>query len=248
VVVTAPILREIIEPVRRDGIVEIGNGVDFELFDAAYRAPESIAALDALPRPRIGYAGVIAPWIDLELLSGIARAMPEAAVVLIGPAHAGVDPGAAFAACPNVHLVGEVPHERLPHYVAGLDVTLIPFRSTPLTRGVNPNKLYEYMALGKPVVCTDFSPFMRAFAPLVRVAGSADAFVQAIRDCLSAPPPRAALREVARRNSWERAAGRMAALIESLAAGQGVTAAADDISPGVPGSRSASQVYSGPSS
>jgi glycosyltransferase involved in cell wall biosynthesis len=249
VVVSAPILRELIEPLRQDAIVEIGNGVDFELFDAAYHAPESIPAMQALPRPRIGYAGVIAPWIDLELIAAVAQAMPEASIVLVGPAHAGVDPAAAFAACANVHLVGEVSHERLPHYVAGLDVTLIPFRRTPLTRGVNPNKLYEYMALGKPVVCTDFSPFIHEFAPLVRVADSVDQFVQAIRACLAQPPDREALREVARRNSWERAAARMAALIESLVAGRGVPASADEFSPPrAPGSRAASQVYFGPSS
>jgi len=247
VVVSAPILRELIEPVRRDGIVEIGNGVDFDLFDAAYRAPEDIAALQALPRPRIGYAGVLAPWIDLELIADVARAMPEAVVVLVGPALSGTDPAAAFAQCPNVHLVGEVPHERLPHYVAGLDVTLIPFRRTTLTRGVNPNKLYEYMALGKPVVCTDFSPFIHQFVPLVRVADSAEATVRAIRNCLASPPEPEALRAVARRNSWERAASSMAALLESLAAGRGTFTGTDEIAPkAVPGSPAASRVYFGP--
>jgi hypothetical protein len=68
-----------------------------------------------------------------------------------------------------------------------MDVCLIPFRSTPLTRGVNPNKLHEYFALGKPVVATDFSPFMQAFVPLAWVASTPEKFVQAVRAALAAP-------------------------------------------------------------
>lgn len=216
VVISAPVLREQIEPHRRNGIVEIGNGVDFELFDAAWRAPETPRELRQLAHPRIGYAGVLAPWIDLELIAAVAKQLPDAAMVLVGPTLGGTDARTVFQHCANVHLVGEVPHERLPHYVAALDVTLIPFRLTPLTRGVNPNKLHEYMALGKPVVCTDFSPFVHQFVPLVEVVQSADACVAAIRKCLATPPDPEALRASARRNSWDRAAARMTELLEMI--------------------------------
>ena len=76
IVVSQPLLRDEIEPLRRNGIVEIGNGVDFALFDAAWRQPRRPPEIVQLPRPRIGYAGALADWIDLELLARIAQREP----------------------------------------------------------------------------------------------------------------------------------------------------------------------------
>ncbi len=231
VVVSQPLLREEIEPLRRDGIVEIGNGVDFALFDAAWRNPAHPDEICRLQAPRLGYAGALAEWIDLELLARLAGAFPDASLVLIGPAVGpGVDPQHFFASHRNVHWLGAKPHAELPHYVAELDVCLIPFRSTPLTRGVNPNKLYEYLALGKPVVSTDFSPFVHRFAPDLRIGRTPDEIAAAVRDCLRAPGDPEPRRALAREHTWEKSTARMVALLESCGArdGQG---------PGATGSR-----------
>jgi len=215
VVVSQPLLREEIEPLRRDGIVEIGNGVDFALFDAAWRNPARPAEICRLPAPRLGYAGAVAEWIDLELLAAIAAAFPAASLVLIGPTVGRVHPQSIFAAHPNVHWLGSKPHADLPHYMKELDVCLIPFRSNALTRGVNPNKLYEYLALGKPVVSTDFSPFVHRFAPHVRVGRTPAEVVAAVGECLRAPGDPEPRRAIARQNTWERSAARMVELLES---------------------------------
>jgi teichuronic acid biosynthesis glycosyltransferase TuaH len=226
VVISSAVLREEIEPLRPRRIVEIGNGVDFEIFDAAYRAPRLPDEITALPAPRIGYAGALAEWIDLELLAATARSFPDASVVLVGPAVGpGIDPRAFFESLPNVHWLGAKPHEALPHYVLACDVCLIPFRSTALTRGVNPNKLWEYLALGKPVVATDFSPFIHEFGAVVRVGATPPAFVAEVRDALAgaaAPDPAAvaARRELARAHGWDRAAAAMVQLCENLARGR----------------------------
>jgi glycosyltransferase involved in cell wall biosynthesis len=216
VVVSQPLLREEIEPLRRDGIVEIGNGVDFALFDAAREHPAHPAEICRLPGPRLGYAGALAEWIDLELLAAVAAALPDASLVLIGPAVGpAVDPRRFFGPHRNVHWLGAKPHAELPHYLMELEVCLIPFRSTPLTRGVNPNKLYEYLALGKPVVSTDFSPFVHRFEPHLRLGRTPAAFVAAVRECLLEPGDPEARRRLAREHTWERSAERMVALLES---------------------------------
>jgi glycosyltransferase involved in cell wall biosynthesis len=116
-----------------------------------------------------------------------------------------------------VKWLGPKPHDELPHYVAAMDVCLIPFRVTPLTHGVNPNKLWEYFALGKPVVCTDFSPFMHAFRDLARVAAMPAAFVDAIAAALADPGDAAARRAAARARDWQASADLMADLLVSLA-------------------------------
>jgi glycosyltransferase involved in cell wall biosynthesis len=220
VVVSQRLLREAIEPLRRDDIVEIGNGVDFALFDAAWRRPSRPAEVCGLATPRIGYAGALAEWIDFELIARVAREFPSASVVLVGPAVGGaVDPNVSFQDHENVHWLGSKPHSELPHYVLEMDVCLIPFRLTPLTRAVNPNKLYEYLALGKPVVSTDFSPFIHGYAPHVQVGRTPEESVAAIRSFLETPGEPGPRRDLARRNSWDHVAGRMQTLLQELASG-----------------------------
>jgi len=218
VVVSQTLLREEIEPLRPQALLEIGNGVDFELFDAAWRKPAPPARLAALPAPRLGYAGALAEWIDFALFARLAAAFPQASLVLVGPVVGAAAPlEQLLAAHRNVHWLGSVPHTELPQYVAGMDVCLIPFRSTPLTRGVAPNKLYEYFALGKPVVSTDFSPWVRGFEPLLQVAATPEAVLAAVRASLATLGDVAARRSLAREHSWERSAAAMVQLLERLA-------------------------------
>ena len=220
VVVSSNILREEIDPLRPRRVVEIGNGVDFELFDAAFRTPRRVEDMASLPRPCIGYAGALAEWIDLELLAATAGAIPNGTLVLVGPAVGpAVRPADLAAATPNLVWLGAKPHEDLPHYLAAMDVCLIPFRSTALTRGVNPNKLWEYLAMGKPVVSTDFSPFVHEYAAVVRVGPTPEAFIAEVRAVLAAPASAADIeqrRDVARRHGWDESASRMVSLIREL--------------------------------
>ena len=219
VVVSQALLREEIEPLQPRALLEIGNGVDFELFDAAWRAPMPPVRLGTLPAPRLGYAGALAAWIDFGLFARLAAAFPHASLVLVGPVVGAATPLEALrAAHANVHWLGAVAHEELPHYVAGMDVCLIPFRATPLTRGVNPNKLYEYFALGKPVVSTDFSPWVHDFEPLLRVAATPEAAIEHVAAALATPGDAAGRRARARAHGWDQAAAAMAALFARLAA------------------------------
>jgi glycosyltransferase involved in cell wall biosynthesis len=78
-----------------------------------------------------------------------------------------------------------VSHDDVPRVLAGFDVGLIPFRRTPLTAGVNPNKLYEYLAAGLPVVATPFSPDVEADADVVALSGDAPGFVAACERFIS---------------------------------------------------------------
>jgi glycosyltransferase involved in cell wall biosynthesis len=86
---------------------------------------------------------------------------------------AGAGPGLSrLAALPNVRVEPAVAHDEVPRVLSGFDVGLIPFRLTALTAAVNPNKLYEYLAAGLPVVSTPFSPDVEADAAAVALAGT----------------------------------------------------------------------------
>ncbi len=107
--------------------------------------------LAALPRPVLGFVGVVGEWVDLDLVADLARRRPDASIVLIGPS---VTPLGELLELPNVHCLGPRDHSLLPAYLCGFDVGLIPFRDVPLTHHANPIKLYEYLAAGLSVVST----------------------------------------------------------------------------------------------
>jgi uncharacterized SAM-binding protein YcdF (DUF218 family)/glycosyltransferase involved in cell wall biosynthesis len=196
-------------------------GVKFEAFEEVRRSnPTPPDDVGDLPRPLIGYVGGVHQWVDQEILAGIARAMPDATVVLVGPIQTDV---AELNGLPNVRLLGARPHTEIARYVASFDVTLIPYRRTEYTANVYPTKLNEYLAMGKPVVATDLSEIRRFNAEhgdIVAVASDAEGFTEAIRHALAKREPGEVERriDVARSNGWTAKLGRMSMLIDSALA------------------------------
>ena len=127
------------------------HGVDYEHFAAAADlSPDAIPDdIKHLPRPVLGYFGLISDYVDLELLAQAARRRPDWSFVLIGEARCNLG---CLQGLSNVHILGGRAYEELPAYCRGFDVGLVPFRMNRLTRAVNPIKLREYLAAGLPVV------------------------------------------------------------------------------------------------
>jgi len=195
-------------------IHRIGNGVDFELFrkGAAKGEPEELAAF---PRPRVCYAGVVAPWFDFELLADIASSFPKASILLLGPVFASRE--ARFSelleAHANIHHLGVKPYEELGRYLAAMDACIVPLRRTELMRLADPNKLYEYAAAGRPIVTMKYSEDLEPLAGLVHLAESREEFIAGLRAALSEEPDREGLLSFARSCSWRARADAVARLI-----------------------------------
>ena len=181
---------------------DLGIGVNLRVFD-----PDAVTAiaLDVrdLPRPILGYIGAIHQHIDFELLRDLARAFPSGSLVLAGPQV--TDP-ALLAKEPNVRLLPARPHAELPALVAAFDVGLIPYARSPYTNTVNPTKLYEYLAMGVPVVSTDLPEVVALGLPTfaVRTAWDPQEFVARVRDALAdaAPGNSQRRRELAMEHDW----------------------------------------------
>ncbi|MFL5271551.1 MAG: glycosyltransferase [Anaeromyxobacteraceae bacterium] len=179
--------------------VLVRHGVDHAHFARALDAATAVPAdLARLPRPIIGFIGLLADWIDLELVRAVADANPRASVVLIGAA---VTPLAALRGAPNVHVLGRRPYAELPGYCRGFDVALTPFRVNELALAANPLKAREYVAAGLPNVCTDL-PELRA-VPGCRVARTRDEFLGEVRLALADGGPSRARSELVRGEAWE---------------------------------------------
>ncbi len=190
----------------------VGNGVDAARFDASRVAPATLPGNPSAPV--LGYVGSIHSWFDAPLVEALARAIPEARVVLVGPAHPSVarEIERAAAAVSNLFWLGAKPKEAVPGLVRAFRAGLIPFRRTPLTEAVNPVKLYEYAAAGVPCVTTRFSDEVDGWGEAARVASTPDEFVAAARSLLASPADPAPLVAFARRNDWSEIARRFVSI------------------------------------
>lgn len=153
------------------------HGVDAELFGRAMQ-PETEVPPEAraLSPPIIGFFGSLAPWIDISLITALARARPNHTLLLIG--HASTDV-TELAQLPNVRMVGAQPYGSLPNWAKCFDVAIIPYRQTQQVQNANPLKLREYLATGKPIVST-YNPEVARFAGLVRLADDEQSFIREV--------------------------------------------------------------------
>jgi UDP-galactopyranose mutase len=161
------------------------SSVDVEHFARARRIEEDPEDQAPIPRPRLGFFGVIDERMDLALIDGIARSRPDWHLVLLGPVVK-IDPG-VLPRRANIHYLGSKKYDELPHYVAGWDVALLPFARNEATRFISPTKTPEYMAAGKPVVSTSIRDVVRPYGQqgLVRIADDVETFVAACESAMA---------------------------------------------------------------
>ena len=197
VIVSADLLYESKSPFNPRTVI-VRHGVDFEHFrkalDPATVVPAEVASL---PRPVIGFFGLIADWVDLELMAHVAERYPGGSLVLLGKATTDTS---VLERLPNVHLLGRKTYESLPAYCKGFDVALMPFRINELTLNANPLKVREYLAAGLPVVSTAI-PEVEGLG-LCRIGRDRESFVREVEAALEDPGPSAARSEAVRGESW----------------------------------------------
>lgn len=157
------------------------HAVDYQHFAKAQDKPLTLAQeLKELRHPIIGYVGLLERWIDIELIGYIAKQRPNWSVVLIGRVAVNID---ELKKENNIYFLGVKPYEQLPNYMKNFDVCISPFRINELTKSVNPIKLKEYLASGKPIVSSGL-PEIEKFKDMVEIADSYEEFVNKIQDVL----------------------------------------------------------------
>ncbi len=130
----------------------------------------------------------------------------------------------------RLHVLDPVPPEDVPAWVAGADLALMPISAQTRNHVLStPNKLFESLAAGVPVVASDFPGLRRILiddplGPLGALCDPTDpaSIARAIRSILDRPPEeRAALRARCRRAAferwnWETEGAKLLALYERL--------------------------------
>jgi glycosyltransferase involved in cell wall biosynthesis len=193
----------------------ITHGVDVMHFRKAC-LPETPIPVECsrLPRPVIGFFGLIADWVDLEVIRSLACARPEWSFVLIGEARTDTS---ALKQLPNMYLLGRRSYEDLPGYCKAFDVAILPFLVNELTIAANPLKLREYLAAGLPVVATPL-PEIQRLGHLVQLARSPAEYLAQLETLLQAGNhgPSLARSLSMDTESWDGKVEQLSALIQGL--------------------------------
>jgi glycosyltransferase involved in cell wall biosynthesis len=151
------------------------HGVDLDY----WRKPSvgaSLPSLAQLERPLVIFWGVVDRRMDTDFVRELDGAMTGGTIVLAGP-HA--DPDPALTALPRVVHLGALPFAQLSNLAREAAVLIMPYADLPVTRAMQPLKLKEYLATGKPVVVRDL-PATREWADCLDLADTPASFAQAV--------------------------------------------------------------------
>ena len=191
------------------------SGVDLGHFMTA-RGPlaEPVDQLP-LPRPLLGYYGVIDERLDMALLAEMAALRPHWHFAMLGPV-AKLQPE-ELPQAPNIHWLGPKRYDALPSYLSHWDVALMPFAINEATRFISPTKAPEYLAGGKHVVSTPIVDVVNRYQALraVTIASDAPGFIAAAEAAMADADVSCfvAVDDMLATMSWDMTHDRMATLL-----------------------------------
>jgi beta-glucosidase/6-phospho-beta-glucosidase/beta-galactosidase len=161
---------------QHDNVHIFGCGVEYAHFSKAQDENTVVPPdIDFMPRPVIGWFGVVDERVDYTMVGEMARARPDWSFAMVGPVVK-VDPN-LLPHFPNLYWLGGRDYQVLPNYVKAFDVCMMCFAINAATEFINPTKGLEYMATGKPIVGTPVKDVVNQWSDIVLVAKGVDEFI-----------------------------------------------------------------------
>ncbi len=181
----------------------IRHGTDWNHFRKALDTETKIPGeIKDLPRPVIGFHGLLADWVDFELIKKVAEHFKIGSVVLIGKIAVDAERKIKILdGVSNIHFLGRKPYAELPAFCKGFDIALNPFAINDLTLAANPLKVREYLAAGLQVISTDI-PEVRILEHCL-IGETDEDFIKKIEFALENPKPREEISDSIRHESWD---------------------------------------------
>lgn len=166
----------------------------------------------------IGYYGALATWFDYEMVKYLAKERPDYNIVLLGIKYDGSFDEANLNECSNIYFLGPKKYDELPNYASHFDVCTIPFLINDITQATSPLKLFEYMAMEKPIVTTNMNECTKYKS--VMIANDKEEFVKLVDKAIEMANERDEeyfdeLRKESIENTWE---GKAKVIIDLLEA------------------------------
>jgi glycosyltransferase involved in cell wall biosynthesis len=161
------------------------SSIDLAHFGGARSSKTDPLDQKSIPRPRLGFFGVIDERFDIELLDAVARSRPDWQFIVVGPVVK-IQPD-SLPRHSNIHYMGPKKYEELPAYLSNWDIALLLFARNESTRFISPTKTPEYLAAGKPVISTSIQDVVSPYGELnlVSIADAPDDFVRAAEKFLT---------------------------------------------------------------
>lgn len=219
IIVSSSTLAEIISKkynVERSLINIINNGVDIDNFNLnIIDVKENYLTNNG--KIKVGYIGTISSWLDIELINKVSNYFEEIEFYFIGPTDFNVT-----ERFPNLNknliFIGSQPYYKIPQYIYEFDVLIMPFKITDLVKAVNPVKIYEYLAMGKPVIASKYEETQK-FGDLIACYENKDEFINMLKEILATPVDfEFVARQIdfSKKNSWRERVKKINDVVEDI--------------------------------
>ena len=175
IVAAGEVLQSRIAGLGRESLL-LTHGVDLAHWNTIHDGAPCPQVLADLPRPLVLFWGLVDPRLDLDFLTALGSRLTAGSIALLGPQQE-ADP--RLAAIPRLHCVGPLNYEQLPAAAAAADVLVMPYADLPVTRAMQPLKLKEYLATGKPVVARRL-PAVEPWRDALDAVNTAEQFATAV--------------------------------------------------------------------
>ncbi|MFA5032719.1 MAG: glycosyltransferase [bacterium] len=187
-----------INPQKAKNLVYLPNAVDNKWFIQRAKNSEIPEELKKIPKPIIGFVGLIWWWIDMELIYDVATKLHNCSFVFVGPVSQKV------RKLNNIYFLGPKPYNEIPVYINSFDICIAPFKINDIGHAVDPLKVYEYLALGKPVIASAIEE-LRKLDNLIYIAKNDTDFVNCVEKALKEKKEDLVIKrqKYAELNSWE---------------------------------------------
>lgn len=191
---TAPALVNRLANISNREVFLVPNAVNVRLFSHKryYKKPEDFPKA---PWTVIYIGALWGDWFDWELLTRLAEKHPEAAIIVIGDYK-----GQSLETPSNLHFLGLKKQLDLPVYLAHADVAIIPWKVNEITQATSPLKIYEYLAMGKPVVAPEIDPLQGI--PGVFLAKDKQEFLDLVKATKDSPLPHQEISDFINAHNW----------------------------------------------
>ncbi len=193
----------------------IPNGVDVKHYNQKFSLVNRDIA--DIPKPIIGYIGVIQEKVDIDLVKYLARQNPKKSFVLVGPVWNEQDRAKTeLDKEDNVYFLGYKKYSEAPMYIQQFDVGIIPHKQEAFAASTNPMKMYEYLACGKPVV-TSQGAGTENISDMLAVAESHEDWHDKINEALknNSQEVKVSRQEFVKQYSWLNTVNKMMDLINN---------------------------------
>ncbi|MDD5082501.1 MAG: glycosyltransferase family 4 protein [Dehalococcoidales bacterium] len=125
----------------------------------------------------------------------------------------------------QIIMAGRQPYEDIPKYIAASDVCLMPAYNNEIMRDIVPIKMYEYMAMQKPVIATRLPGIVKEFGDdngIVYIERPEDAIARAIELADNGDLPGLGLKawRFVANNSWESITDQFEAVLNKVTEGR----------------------------